>query len=144
MKVIRLAVAIALIASAIALIAWSSHAADDKPTITSVLTTDVTASGQPFTFPAKNAQLIVATYEIPPGVTLPEHKHPFPRFAYMLAGTLRVTNTETGKNAVYKAGDFIPEAIGQWHQGANIGTDTAKLLVIDLTEKGQSNVTPKQ
>jgi hypothetical protein len=29
----------------------------------------------------------------------------------MLAGTLRVTNTETGKSDVYTAGDFIPEAI---------------------------------
>lgn len=136
MKFVCAAIAIGLIASA-------SHAADNKPVVTPVLTTDVTATGQPFTFPTKNAQIIVATYEIPEGAALPEHKHPFPRFGYMLAGSLRVTNTETGKSEVYKAGDFIPEAIDQWHQGATVGIGSAKLLVIDVTEKGHSNVTPK-
>ena len=29
--------------------------------------------------------------------------------------------------------------IGEWHQGANIGTDPVKLLVIDQVEKGQKN-----
>jgi quercetin dioxygenase-like cupin family protein len=130
-------------AIAIGLVASPSYAADNKPVVTPVLTTDVTATSQPFTFPTKNAQIVAATYEIPEGAALPEHKHPYPRFGYMLAGTLRVTNTETGKSEVYKAGDFIPEAIDQWHQGASVGTGPAKLLVIDVTEKGQSNVTPK-
>jgi len=123
----------------IALAASSTYAAGSKPVVTPVLTTDVTASGQPFTFPAKDAQVVVSTYEIPAGAALPQHKHLFPRFGYMLAGTLQVTNAETGKSELYKAGDFIPEAIGQWHQGANVGTDTAKLVVIDVIEKGQSN-----
>jgi quercetin dioxygenase-like cupin family protein len=131
-------------AIAIGLIASSSHAADNKAVVTLVLTADVTATGQPFTFPTKNAQLVVATYEIPEGSALPEHKHPYPRFGYVLAGALQVTNTETGKTELYKAGDFIPEAIDQWHQGAAVGTGPAKLLVIDVTEKGQSNVTPKR
>lgn len=126
------------------LVASSSYAADTKPIVTPVLTTDVTASGQPFTFPAKNAQVIVATYELPEGAALPEHKHPHPRFGYMLSGTLRVTNTETGKSETYNAGDFIPEAIDQWHQGATVGTGPAKLLVIDITEKGHSNTTIKR
>ena len=130
-------------AIAIGLIASTSYAADNKPVVTPVLTTDVTATGQPFTFPTENAQIVVATYEIPEGAALPEHKHPHPRFGYMLAGMLRVTNTETGKSEVYKAGDFIPETIDQWHQGATVGTGPAKLLVIDVTEKGQGNVTPK-
>ena len=137
MKFVWSAIAIGLIASA-------AYAADSKPVVTPVLTADVTATGQPFTFPTNNAQVVVATYEIPEGATLPEHKHPYPRFGYMLAGTLRVTNTETGKSAVYKAGDFIPEAIDQWHQGATVGPGPAKLLVIDVTEKGQSNVMPKR
>jgi quercetin dioxygenase-like cupin family protein len=78
-----------------------------------------------------------------PGATLPEHKHPAPRYAYVLSGTLRVSNTDTGKSDVYKSGDFIVEAVDQWHKAANIGSDPVKLLVIDTTEHGQNNVVKK-
>ena len=118
-----------------------AYAESGKPVIvTPVLTTDMTASGQPIVLPSKDVQLIVSTYEIAPGAALPAHRHPFPRFGYMLAGSLRVTNLETAKSDDYKAGDFIPEAIGQWHQGSNIGDGPAKLLVIDQVEKGQLNI----
>ena len=121
-----------------------AYAESGKPVIvTPVLTTDMTASGQPIVLPSKGVQLIVSTYEIAPGAALPAHRHPFPRFGYMLAGSLRVTNLETGKSDDYKAGDFIPEAIGQWHQASNIGDGPAKLLVIDQVEKGQLNVEVK-
>ena len=111
--------------------------------VTAVLTTAVTASGQPIEWPQQNAEIVTATYEIAPGAALPEHKHPFPRYAYVLAGTLEVTNTETGKAVVYKAGDFIAEAVGQWHKGANIGADPVKLFVMDMIEKGENNVVKK-
>ena len=48
-----------------------------------------TASGQPITLPQKNVQVLVSTYDIAPGATLPVHKHPFPRFAYVQAGKIR-------------------------------------------------------
>jgi quercetin dioxygenase-like cupin family protein len=111
--------------------------------VTPVLTTAVTASGQPIEWPQQNAEIVTATYEIAPGAALPEHKHPFPRYAYVLAGTLEVTNTETGKAVVYKSGDFIAEAVGQWHKGANIGPDPVKLFVMDMIEKGENNVVKK-
>jgi quercetin dioxygenase-like cupin family protein len=107
--------------------------------VTPVLSTTVTANGQPIILPQKDAQVLASIYEIAPGAVLPEHKHPYPRYGYVLSGTLRVTDTETGKNAVYKTGDFIVETIGQWHQGANIGAEPLKLLVIDQVEKDQSN-----
>ena len=44
------------------------------------------------------------------GATLREHKHPFVRNAYVLTGTLAVTNTETGHSNVYKAGDFVSDS----------------------------------
>jgi quercetin dioxygenase-like cupin family protein len=107
---------------------------------TSVLSASVTASGQPIALPQGNVQVVVSTLEIAPGALLPEHKHPFQRYAYVLAGTLRVSNSETGKSEVYKPGDFIVEALGQWHQGGTFGTEPVKLLVIDQIEKDQSNV----
>jgi quercetin dioxygenase-like cupin family protein len=70
---------------------------------------------------------------------LPVHKHPYPRYGYVLSGELRVTNMETGQNDTYKPGDFVLESVGQWHMGANIGGKRLKLLVIDIVEKGQMN-----
>jgi quercetin dioxygenase-like cupin family protein len=107
--------------------------------VTPLLTTTTTASGQPITLPKGNAEVIVSTFDIAPGATLPVHKHPFPRYAYVLAGDLRVTNTDTNKSDDYKAGDFIVEMIGQWHQGTNIGAAPVKLLVIDQVDKGAAN-----
>ena len=43
----------------------------------------------------KDAQVVVSSYEIAPGAVLPVHKHPFPRYAYVQAGHLRVTNNDT-------------------------------------------------
>jgi quercetin dioxygenase-like cupin family protein len=120
------------------------HAAQsDQPeaavVVKQVASTTVTASGQPITLPQKDVHVVVSTFEIPAGANLPEHKHPFARYAYVMAGTLRVTNTETGKSETYKQGDFIVEAIDQWHKAANIGADAVKLVVIDQVEGEQGN-----
>jgi quercetin dioxygenase-like cupin family protein len=85
------------------------------------------------------APATVKVTKLPVGATLPEHQHPFPRYGYMLAGTLRITNTETGKSAEYNAGDFILETIGHWHRAQNIGNETIRLVVIDQVEKGRDN-----
>ena len=42
------------------------------------------------------------------------HEHPYPRCAYVLSGTLEVAVLGE-KTYRYKAGDFIAEVIGQWH-----------------------------
>ncbi|WP_425373781.1 cupin domain-containing protein [Phyllobacterium salinisoli] len=109
-------------------------------TVTPVLKSDQTITGQPINLPKGDVQVSVSKYEIAPGATLPVHKHLYPRYAYVLEGTLRVSNEDTGKNQVFKAGDFIIESINQWHKGANIGSDPVKLLVIDQVKKGESNV----
>lgn len=108
-----------------------------KVVVTPLAKATTTAAGQPIVLPQKNAQVIASAFDIPPGATLPVHQHPFPRYAYVLAGTLQVTNVETGESTTYKPGDFIVEMIGKWHQGSNIGSEPVKLLVIDQVEKGQ-------
>ena len=112
--------------------------------VTQLLSTTVTSSGQPIVLPQKDAQIIVSTYEVAHGATLPVHEHPYPRYAYVLSGTLRVTNKETGRSDTYKTGDFILESVGQWHTGANIGDGSVKLLVIDIVEKGQANTVQRE
>lgn len=108
--------------------------------VTPLMTTSETSSGQPIVLPRTDVQVIVSTYEIQPGATLPVHKHPYARYAYVISGTLSVANEATGQTAIFKPGDFLLEAIGQWHQGANVGADVVKLLVIDQIEKGNATV----
>jgi quercetin dioxygenase-like cupin family protein len=118
----------------------AAHALDSRApapvVVTPVTKTSVTSTGQPITLPQKDVEVAASIFDIAPGATLPVHKHPFPRYAYVLAGTLKVTNADTGKSDIFKAGDFIVEMIDQWHQGSNIGSDPVKLLVIDQIEAG--------
>jgi quercetin dioxygenase-like cupin family protein len=127
------------------LCATSAHAANDgdpaeSVVVKQVLSTSVTSTGQPITLPAKDATVVVSTYEIATKAILPEHKHPYPRYGYLLSGELRVTNTETGKIKTFKSGDFIIEAIDQWHSAESIGREPVKLLVIDQVEHAADNV----
>jgi quercetin dioxygenase-like cupin family protein len=124
-----------------ALFITPAQAQDGKDiAVTQVLSTTVTSSGQPIVLPPTDAQIVVSIYDVVPGVTLQVHKHPSPRYGYVLSGNLRVTNMETGQSDTYKPGDFIVESTGQWHTGANIGDEPVKLLVIDIVGKGQTNI----
>lgn len=120
----------------------SAHALDSSGTpvvVTPLASITQTASGKPITLPQKNIQVIVSTYQIAPGAQLPVHQHPFARYASVQAGTLAVTNIDTGETTTYRAGDFVVEMIGEWHRAANVGSDTVRLLVIDQVEEGRQN-----
>ncbi len=134
----RFAAAAVLVA---ALAVQPATTAPSRPSVVirPVASVSATASGQNIILPQKDVHVVVTTYDIPRGADLPEHKHPFARYAYVFSGTLRVSNTETNRSDTYKTGDFIVEAIDQWHKASNIGRDTVKLLVIDQIEGDQSN-----
>jgi quercetin dioxygenase-like cupin family protein len=133
MKLTQLSAALMLLASPL-------KAAQPETVVTSIFSSSATASGQPVVFPQNNAQVRASIYEIPSGAMLPEHRHAYLRYGYVLAGTLRVTYTETGASQVYRPGDFIIEAIGQWHKAATVGSESVNLLVIDQAEKDRNNV----
>ena len=111
-------------------------------TVTQLLSSTTTSSGQPVVLPQKDAQIVVSIYDVMPGATLPAHNHPHPRYAYVLSGMLRVNNIDTGQIDTYAPGDFILESVGQWHADKSIGSAPLKLLVIDFVDKGQPNVVP--
>ena len=111
----------------------------ENVSVKQLLSTTRTASGQPISFPQKEAQVVASFYEVMPGVALPAHKHPYPRYGYVLAGTLRVTNIDTGQTDTYKRGSFFLESVGQWHIGASVGREPLKVLVIDVVEEDQTN-----
>lgn len=104
---------------------------------------DQTMTGQPLAAPPAPLQVKVSKTTIPPGGQLPPHKHPWPRYGYILEGEIEVTNLETGLVRRFKAGEFAIESRDQWHKGQAVGTGPAVLLVIDQAPPGATNVVMK-
>jgi quercetin dioxygenase-like cupin family protein len=141
MSTIRtIATGVALVAGILAF----AHRADTqeatgKVKAARIFSATTTNSGQPIVLPQGNVEVVVWMYDIPAGSKLPVHKHPSQRYAYVLQGTLQVTDVENSRSWEYKPGDFIIEMRDGWHYGNNNGKEPVRLLVIDQVEKGQAN-----
>jgi quercetin dioxygenase-like cupin family protein len=127
----------------IAMTATTANAEQNKLVITPLAKTTSTITGQAIVLPQSSPEVTATIYEIPPKTRMPPHRHPHPRYGYMLSGQLRVTNTDTGQVSDFSAGDFVVEALQQWHVGENPGDVPLRLLVIDQAPAGTSNVEPK-
>jgi quercetin dioxygenase-like cupin family protein len=110
--------------------------------VTPIMSAMATAIGQPIVLPKGNAEVRVSMYDIAVGARLAVHKHPSPRYAYVLAGRLRVSDKDNVRTFEYAAGDFLIEMVDTWHYGEVIGTEPVRLLVIDQVEPGQQNTIP--
>jgi quercetin dioxygenase-like cupin family protein len=104
-----------------------------------IFSSTTTNSGQPIKLPQGDVEVVTWMYDIPAGSKLPVHKHPYQRYAYVLQGTLQVTDVQNGRTFTYKPGDFIVEMVDGWHYGVNNGMEPVRLLVIDQVPKGQAN-----
>lgn len=129
-----------------ALIASGVAPAQSEPPVVvkPIASATTTASGQPIHFPPGDARVTFSEYVIAPGARLPAHKHPYPRFAYVLAGTLSVTVEATAQTFTYKPGDAIIEVIDQWHFAVNDGPEAVRLLVVDTLPDGAASTIIKQ
>jgi quercetin dioxygenase-like cupin family protein len=105
-------------------------------TVTPVFSSANTIADQPVTLPQGPVVVTSSIFTIEAGASLPVHRHAFPRYGYVLAGTLTINNRETGKIQKFHAGDFIIESVSKWHSGANTGPDQLQLLVIDQAPAG--------
>jgi quercetin dioxygenase-like cupin family protein len=80
-----------------------------------------------------------------PGARLPEHRHPYPHYVYVLEGILTVVNSDANKTVDVKAGEFFVEMQNTWHYGINNGAVPVKLLAIDQVPAGTpNNLVPRQ
>jgi quercetin dioxygenase-like cupin family protein len=129
--------AITALLAAAAGAAWS-HPVDGVD-VRELLRSATTTSGDPITLPEGPLEAVVARYVIAPRAALPVHKHPYVRLGYVLSGSLEVTNVQTHRSRVFKAGEVIVEDIGQWHRARNLQARSVELLVIDLTPVGRAN-----
>lgn len=132
------------LAAGLALVAGGAQAADRPgPVVRPIGAFESTASGQPLSLPQGPVRVGVVEATLAPGGVLPAHKHPWPRYAYVLAGRIRVTNLDTGAVTEAKAGEFVIDPIGQWHEGAVVGDEPVRMITIDQAPPGQSNFVPR-
>ena len=123
------------IIAALLVMTASAGAAPPGVTVTPVADATRTVSGQPIEVPA-NPHVLVTITTIAPGAHLPRHVHPYARYAYILEGTITVTNLETHQTYVQKAGDFVVDLHNQLHEAMNAGSVPVKVLTIDQVPAG--------
>ena len=113
-------------------------------TVGRLASTTTTSSGQPIALPQGPVQVTATITEIGPGTTTPVHKHPFPRYGYVMAGRLEVTNLATGAVKVFETGQFVVDPVNQWHQGRALDGKPVRLLIIDQTPPDQPNMVVRE
>jgi len=86
-------------------------------------------------YPAGEPEITILRVVIPPGYSLPWHRHPFINAGVLISGELTV-ETESDKTFELKAGDSIVELVNTWHHGVNRGTVPAEILVFYAGVKG--------
>lgn len=108
---------------------------------TSVVTRSATTiTGQTLALPAAPVEVVISRTEIPAGGVLPMHRHPWPRYAIVEQGRLRVRYEEAGLTREFGPGEAVIEAIGQWHEGQVVGAEPVRLIVIDHVPPGETNM----
>lgn len=127
------------LSAALLLAACAAASAQEAAVATPLTRATTTNSGQPILLPEGPMEVSVSRVVIPAGSKLPVHKHPYPRYAYVEAGHIRVTNIDTGGEVEFAPGGFIVEAMDQWHTGLALGPDDVRLLVIDQHPPGEGN-----
>ncbi|WP_093004652.1 cupin domain-containing protein [Rhizobium sp. NFR07] len=86
---------------------------DKETVVTKIAQVSSTMSGQPLTLPPGEIDLIASDFLIPPDQTLPVHRHPYPRYAYVLSGRLAVTNLVTNETKFFGKGEIAVESLNQ-------------------------------
>jgi quercetin dioxygenase-like cupin family protein len=105
---------------------------------------DATLAGQPIRAPAGDLRVTITQTVLPAGGELAAHKHPFPRVVNVLAGRLRVTNLDTGHVRELGAGDWVVDAVDQWHEAQVVGDAPVRLLTIDQAPPGAAVTIPRR
>jgi quercetin dioxygenase-like cupin family protein len=103
---------------------------------------DNTMSGQPLTRPPTPFELLVTQATFPAGHLITCHKHTWPRYVYLQAGHLRVTNFDARTVYDFSAGDILVESIDQWHQGQVSSEGPVTLVALEQVPRGGTNSTP--
>lgn len=120
-----------------AALALAAPAAAQPVTLGTPVTIDATLSGQAIRAPSGDLRVTITQTQLPVGGKLAAHKHPYPRVVQVLAGRLEVRNLDTGQTRQAKAGDWMVDAVDQWHEAVVVGDEPVRLMTIDQAPPGQ-------
>ena len=120
------------LAAAIAPACASDMSTSGTTAIAQMRTTNM---GQLLDVPA-HPTVIVSQTTLAPGARTPTHKHSYPRYVYIVDGTLTVVDEASGKTFEIRSGGFFPEMTDRWHHGENRGTVPVRLVAIDQVPEG--------
>jgi quercetin dioxygenase-like cupin family protein len=104
-------------------------------TLTPILQTAKTFTGQPIYFPQSDNQLVAVLAEVAPGGQVGRHLHPHPLFVYILEGTLTIEMEGHGTHS-FGAGEGLAEVVNVWHNGRNLGDTPVKFLIVFTAQEG--------
>lgn len=131
-----------LLTIALLFLACNAYAGDYEKT-ESLLDTNKTVIGEPVYYPGGGkAEIKSMVVVMQPGEKTAVHKHGVPLYAYLLSGELEVDYGSHGRK-IYRAGDNFVEAMNQFHQGENIGSDTVRILAVFMGGAGKPLVIKK-
>lgn len=109
-----------------------------------LIRSDVSWNGAPLpAYPDAPAEIRILRIQIPPGATLPIHKHPVINAGVLISGELQV-ETASGKTLHLSPGDPIIEVVNTWHSGKNNGSEIADIIVFYASTSNQPITVLKQ
>ncbi len=79
-------------------------------------------------YPEGTPEIKVLRITVPPGTTLPLHKHPVINVGVLLKGELKVV-TEEDETLILQSGEAIVEVGDKWHYGVNEADEPAEIIV---------------
>lgn len=95
--------------------------ADGTASVELLAETAVSWDGNPLpAYPEGQPKITVLRITVPPGTSLPSHRHPVINAGVLLEGELTVV-TEEEELFHLKAGQAIVEVVDKWHYGRNDG-----------------------
>jgi quercetin dioxygenase-like cupin family protein len=104
---------------------------------TTILKAQTSWDGNPIVYPKGKPEVTGMIVEVAPGGETGWHLHPVNSFAVLLEGELEIT-LKNGASKRLKAGDAFAEVANTLHNGRNVGTVPAKIVVFYVGEVGQT------
>ena len=104
--------------------------------VSTILKAESSWDGKPIEYPVGKAEVTGMVIEIAPGGETGWHLHPVPSFGMMLEGKLEV-QLKNGEIKQLKSGEAIAEVVNTYHNGRNVGSVPAKLIVFYVGVVGQ-------
>jgi quercetin dioxygenase-like cupin family protein len=108
-------------------------------TLTPILETATTITGQPIRFPQGDNQFTAVLAEVAPGGQVGRHMHPVPLFVYVLEGTLSI-EMEGHETHTFSAGEGFAEVTNTWHNGRNLTDQPVRFLIVFAGQEGTPNL----